>query len=234
MFSETMTVARVWTLLVSASVLGLAAGSRGWDDQGPRRYSPYAEVMRVRRQQQGPQRAQGVRIKPFGGNAPLGPQRVQPQRPVNRRQGAFPQNRRLVPLAPVEAPRQQARPVQAASNTAEKRVLKTYQPEYNDYEYEPEPVQYKRQPEPVQFKRQPEPERPQRVYEPKPVYERSPVRADKRQDSAISESIAVPREQHDLEASVHAAANGYRGVSGVLIISLSLLPIVPIFSGELC
>ena len=60
-------------------------------------------------------------------------------------------------------------------------------------------------------------------YEPEPVYRRQAQAqeysradtrqtADKRQDSALGESVARPHHQTDLEASVHAAAAGYTGV----------------------
>ena len=61
-------------------------------------------------------------------------------------------------------------------------------------------------------------------YEPEPVYRRQAgaqhsradtrQTADKRQDSALGESVARPHHQTDLEASVHAAAAGYTGVGG--------------------
>jgi len=60
-------------------------------------------------------------------------------------------------------------------------------------------------------------------YEPEPVYRRQAQAqlsradtrqtADKRQDSALGESVARPHHQTDLEASVHAAAAGYTGES---------------------
>ena len=227
------------SLILTASVLGLTSGSRGWD-YGERQYQqryqqqqqsqPQRELLRMRRQpapvnrqlrpQGPPQRqqqplgnnARNFRIKPVAGaQRPVaGGQR----QVVDKRQGFVPSppvNRRLRPAQPEK---QAFRPEPApAPQQPEKRVLQTYKPvEPQQFESESiraetydqyEPEQY--QPRPV-VQRQPE----------RPIYERSPVRADKRQDdSIVEESIAVPREQHDLQASVHAAANGYRGVSRV-------------------
>ena len=87
------------------------------------------------------------------------------------------------------------------AQVAEKRVIQSYEPEfqefdnqYNKYQSEPEPVRQSQQQSPV-YQRQ------------------SPVRqvADKRQDNDLSESVARPQHQTDLEASVQAAAAGYPG-----------------------
>ena len=179
--------------MVASTACSLGSGSRGvgwnnWDQtprQAPRRY-PNFEVQRVRRQ--------GPKPGPFrksGPNAPV--------------------NRRLVPVAP--APEQDQVRIRPQRPAAQKRILKEYQPENRVPEQFAEDVDrynFAPAPEPVYRKQAPAPVRQERPVSPVSRYSAND-RVDI--DSDISESIAVPHEQHDLEAAVHAGAAGYRGVS---------------------
>ena len=193
--------------LLVATLAASSLGSRGWGDSwedGPRRFPNNYQVQRVRRQQE--QRPMGQRLLPnFGGGlrrkgpAPKGPRPV-----LEKRQGPAPgfQNRQFKKV-PVNQEQIRIRPTPEAAPVAEKRIIQSYEPEFQDFEQN-QFNKYQSEPEPVRQSQQ------QQGYQRK-----SPVRpqvADKRQDNDLSESAPVPHHQTDLEASVQAAAAGYQGV----------------------
>merc|ERR1719412_2976789 len=174
------------------------------------------QVARVRRQQQPSSLPQRLLARLGAGPRPA----RRPQ--LDRRQG-FQSNRQLRPASgPARQP-----PV------AEDRVAQQYRERFQPERFQPEAERFQPeaerrfQPEAERF--QPEAERFQPeaesadYYEPEPVYRRQAQAqhsradtrqtADKRQDSALGESVARPHHQTDLEASVHAAAAGYTGES---------------------
>jgi len=195
--------------LLVATLATSSLGSRGWGGdswkQEQRRFPNNYEVQRVRRQQE--QRPLSPRLLPnFGGGlrrkgpVPNGPRPV-----LEKRQGAAPvgfQNRQF---KKVNQEQIRIRPAPAeVAPVAEKRVIQSYEPkfqdfdsQYNRYQPEPEPVRQSQQ-SPVYQRQPPAPVRQQQV-------------ADKRQDNDLSESVARPHHQTDLEASVQAAAAGYPG-----------------------
>ena len=194
--------------LLVATLAASSLGSRGWGDSwedGPRRFPNNYQVQRVRRQQE--QRPMGQRLLPnFGGGlrrkgpAPKGPRPV-----LEKRQGPAPgfQNRQFKKV-PVNQEQIRIRPTPEAAPVAEKRIIQSYEPEFQDFEQN-QFNKYQSEPEPVRQSQQ-----QQQGYQRK-----SPVRpqvADKRQDNDLSESAPVPHHQTDLEASVQAAAAGYQGV----------------------
>ena len=194
--------------LLVATLAASSLGSRGWGDSwedGPRRFPNNYQVQRVRRQQE--QRPLGQRLLPnFGGGlrrkgpAPKGPRPV-----LEKRQGPAPgfQNRQFKKV-PVNQEQIRIRPTPEAAPVAEKRIIQSYEPEFQDFEQN-QFNKYQSEPEPVRQSQQ-----QQQGYQRK-----SPVRpqvADKRQDNDLSESAPVPHHQTDLEASVQAAAAGYQGV----------------------
>ena len=116
----------------------------------------------------------------------------------------------------------QAERFQPEAERFQPEAERRFQPEAERFQpqterFQPEAERF--QPEAERF--QPEAELAD-YYEPEPVYRRQAQAqlsradtrqtADKRQDSALGESVARPHHQTDLEASVHAAAAGYTGV----------------------
>merc|ERR1719412_1253689 len=147
------------------------------------------QVARVRRQQQPASLPQRLLARLGAGPRPA----RRPQ--LDRRQG-FQSNRQL---RPASGP---ARQPPVAEDRVAQQYRERFQPEAERFQPEAELADY---------------------YEPEPVYRRQAQAqhsradtrqtADKRQDSALGESVARPHHQTDLEASVHAAAAGYTGES---------------------
>jgi len=192
--------------LLVATLAASSLGSRGWGDSwedGPRRFPNNYQVQRVRRQQE--QRPMGQRLLPnFGGGLRRKGPAPKGTRPVlEKRQGPASgfQNRQFKKV-PVNQEQIRIRPTPEAAPVAEKRIIQSYEPEFQDFEQN-QFNKYQSEPEPVRQSQQ------QQGYQRK-----SPARpqvADKRQDNDLSESAPVPHHQTDLEASVQAAAAGYQG-----------------------
>merc|ERR1719412_1602579 len=188
------------------------------------------QVARVRRQQQPSSLPQRLLARLGAGPRPA----RRPQ--LDRRQG-FQSNRQLRPASgPARQPPVAEDRVAQQYRERFQPEAERFQPQIEQFQPQVERFQAERfQPEAERFQPeaerrfQPEAERfqPQTeladYYEPEPVYRRQAQAqhsradtrqtADKRQDSALGESVARPHHQTDLEASVHAAAAGYTGES---------------------